>query len=233
MSQRLHASWGDSHLWDQEYAESKVIPSSTRDIPAKALQQYSELLDFGQYSPVLDIGCGNGRNAIYLAGKGCNGIAVDASGVAIRIAQDAANRAKVADKITMLNTALAKEWPFRDGQFALALDSYVFCHILEENDRIAFRRELRRITRPGGIAYTAAFAVDDEYYASFSEANVSSSMMVCDPVNGLAKRLYTPSEYAKFFSAEFSVHYQTQFYFYDVVLGRRYRRSVLTLLLKV
>ncbi len=57
----------------------KVIPSSTRMLPSKALVLFSEILGFKNLHNVLDAGCGIGRNSIYLAQKGCEIHAVDFS----------------------------------------------------------------------------------------------------------------------------------------------------------
>ena len=58
---------GDAYLWDREYSDLKVIPSSTRQLPSKPLVLFAEILDFRKMRKVLDAGCGIGRNAIYLA----------------------------------------------------------------------------------------------------------------------------------------------------------------------
>ena len=53
-------------LWDREYSELRVIPSTSfRAAPSKALLLYEKLVDYSRLTPVLDAGCGNGRNSIY------------------------------------------------------------------------------------------------------------------------------------------------------------------------
>jgi SAM-dependent methyltransferase len=218
-------------IWNGEYSSSQVIPSSLRSAPSKALVQYGELIEFRDWSPVLDVGCGNGRNAIYLAGKGCLVEAVDASPSALALLSARAREAGVLQNIRIRNEVLGKKWPIPDGAFSLTLDSYVSCHLLEDEVCDAFRHELRRVTRSGGLVYTAGFATDDEYYAGFLSGE--SVRIVIDPNNGVAKRLYTRQEYFDSFSNEFDVVFETNFRFYDTVLGRRYRRSILTLILEV
>src|SRR4029450_8873368 len=81
----------------------KVIPSSTRALPSKALLLFSEILDFKRINRVLDAGCGIGRNSVYLAQKGCEVHAVDISRIALNKLRDAALKAGVLEKITIYN----------------------------------------------------------------------------------------------------------------------------------
>ena len=63
------------HPWEKAYQENKFSIQTL--IPSIVVEQNKSLFKPGD--KVLDIGCGNGRNAIYLAGLGCN---VDAFDVA-------------------------------------------------------------------------------------------------------------------------------------------------------
>src|SRR2546426_830104 len=69
----------DPGLWDQEYDKFQVIPSSTRPLPSKALLLFEHCLPLSESADVLDAGCGTGRNAVYLARRGCRVTALDFS----------------------------------------------------------------------------------------------------------------------------------------------------------
>jgi SAM-dependent methyltransferase len=219
-------------LWDREYGETKVIPSSIRPLPSKALVLYEGLVDFSQLSPVLDAGCGNGRNAIYMASKGCTVHAIDSSAVALEFLRQRASGAGLLDRIEVHNQFLGDAWPFSDDRFGFVLDSYVFCHYLERSSQETYREELRRVLRPGGLLYSSVFCVDDAYYAEMLPSSSGNRRIVRDPRNGIQKFLYTEDEFRKFFSECFRIRYYTKFQFDDIVLGRVYRRSILTLLLE-
>ena len=64
-------------IWDREYSEACVIPSSSREAPSHALLLFSELLGFRDMKRALDAGCGNGRNSLYLAQFGVQVEAID------------------------------------------------------------------------------------------------------------------------------------------------------------
>ena len=98
--------------WDHEYDHGQIIPSSLRPQVSKALVLYEHFFNFGQISPVLDAGCGNGRNAIYFAKKGCEVQAVDFSESALGLVRKRANEAGVADQIRVSNQCLQDRWSF-------------------------------------------------------------------------------------------------------------------------
>jgi SAM-dependent methyltransferase len=181
---------------------------------------------------VLDAGCGIGRNATYLAQKGCSVHAVDASKIALRELDCAARRLGVSDKILSYNCKLEETLPFRDEYFDLVLDSYVFCHFVDDELRHNYRKELKRVTRPGGIVFSSTFSFDDEYYKEIRENHGANGNLVTDPNNGITKRLYTELEIRQFFSVDFEVLYLVKFEFSDIVLGKSYRRSIFALVLK-
>jgi SAM-dependent methyltransferase len=218
-------------LWENEYGERQVIPSTLRPSPSKPMLLYEGLVDFARFSPVLDAGCGNGRNAIHLAAKGCVVHAVDFSAAALEVLRRRASDAGVLDRIRVYHMPLEEPWPLPSDHFALVLDSYVSCHVLDQPSREAYGRELRRVLRPSGILYSSVFCVDDAYYRGFMTSPQASNV-VTDPHNGIKKYLYTEEEFREFFSRALTIVYFAKFQFDDVVLGRTYRRSVLTLLLE-
>jgi SAM-dependent methyltransferase len=102
---------------------------------------------------VLDVGCGPGHVAAYLAGRGARSVAVDLSTAMCVVARrDAGVPALVADM-----TAL----PFRDGTVAGVVSLYAVIH-LDEVARAAAYREFARVLRPDGQALIAFHTSDAE-----------------------------------------------------------------------
>jgi SAM-dependent methyltransferase len=222
----------EAQLWDREYGSLKVIPSSTRALPSKALVLFSEILDFKSMRDVLDAGCGIGRNSTYLAQKGCNVHAVDYSDTALKVLDNAAIKLGVREKIRTYNCKLGETFPFETNAFDLVLDSYVFCHFTDDGIRQNYRKELNRVTRPGGIVFSSIFSFEDQYYKKILEKGGGKHNLVTDPNNGITKRLYTEQEIRDFFSIDFEILYSIKFEFDDIVLAKTYRRSILALALR-
>jgi SAM-dependent methyltransferase len=113
-----------------------------------------ELIESGEAPPgrALDIGCGTGTNAIYLAQHGFDVVGVDIAWLAIREARRKARRAGVAiafhtGAVVRLGTA---DGPPLGDPFDLAVD--IGCvHSLPPPDLSAYAAMLGRALREGGL----------------------------------------------------------------------------------
>ena len=98
---------------------------------------------------VLDLGCGTGRHALWLAAAGATVTAVDFSeGM---LAQ--ARRKPDAAAVRFLAHDLHEPLPFPDGAFDLVVSGLVLEHL---RDLARFFGESRRVLRPGGRAVMSA-----------------------------------------------------------------------------
>lgn len=96
---------------------------------------------------VLDVGCGLGSEAAYLAGSGWRAVGVDLSAVAV----GQAHRCHPADSGAAVAFARSdvRSLPFAAGSFALVLDRGCF-HYLEPAQWPGYAAEVARVLRPGG-----------------------------------------------------------------------------------
>ena len=95
---------------------------------------------------VIDVGCGTGENALYLASLGSSVVGVDASPTAIARAREKA-RTRGIEASFLVADALALESLGRS--FDTAIDCGLF-HTFSDDDRPTFERSLRSVVRPGG-----------------------------------------------------------------------------------
>ncbi|MFC1439926.1 class I SAM-dependent methyltransferase [Streptacidiphilus sp. N1-10] len=143
--------------WDGFYADrSRAIPFFV----AKPDENLASYLDRGLVTPgrALDLGCGPGRNALYLASQGFQVDAVDLSPAAIAWAEDrsrdsaaaTAVRFRCGDALTLTTTELT-------GPYDLICDSGCFHH-LPPHRRISYLDLLDRVLAPGGYLALTCFA---------------------------------------------------------------------------
>ncbi len=133
-------------FWDEQYDSGEYLTrwnrcAPTHDLPAMICSGFIQ-----RDSTVLDLGCGAGTDAIYLASKGLSTIGADISSAAIRIA---AKRAFEAGVDVEWHHADVCELPIADSTIDFVTDAGCFHH-LHESDRVAYVMEIDRVLKNGG-----------------------------------------------------------------------------------
>lgn len=208
--------------WDTEYRVVRAIPSSSRDEPAKALVLFADLLRLSNLQ-VLDLGAGNGRNAVYLAERGCRVTATDFSDEAVAAARRRVSEKALQDLVTVRQTDVTADLCFPAAHFDLVLDAYTSCHILDDQVLHDFWRSIEPLVKLTGHVLSISFSTEDTYYSRFRSG---AEKIVTDTTNGVTKRLYDEPELKALLSSFFAVKYFCKFEFGDVVHGTEYRRAV-------
>ena len=118
----------------------------------QAQPRLMELEALGGFSgEVLDIGCGLGDNAIYLASRGHSATGLDGSPAAI---EEARRRAADAGVTVTFDVADATDLSGYEGRFDTVVDSALY-HCLDDDRRQAYIAALYRATRPGARLHLA------------------------------------------------------------------------------
>ncbi len=103
---------------------------------------------------VLDLGCGTGENAIYIASRGHRVLGVDKVETAIERAREKA-RERGVDATFMVGDAM--DSPGIGRTFETVIDSGLF-HVFGDDERACFVAGLRRLVHPGGTYYMLCFS---------------------------------------------------------------------------
>jgi SAM-dependent methyltransferase len=97
---------------------------------------------------VLEIGCGSGRYALYVAeAEGCRVLGVDLNAEGVRNANALAERQNLSVQARFQQCDVSQPLPLADATFDAVYSNDVFCHI---PGRQALLRELWRVLKPGG-----------------------------------------------------------------------------------
>ena len=139
-------------MWDARYQEKDGTMWSGRP-NGRLVAEVSGLAP----GRALDVGCGEGADAIWLAGQGWEVTAVDVSSVAVDRARDAAARAGVTVE-WLAGDALALALP--EGAFDLVSLQYP---ALPKAAGDAAVRRLLATVRPGGLLLAVYHDLDDEH----------------------------------------------------------------------
>lgn len=139
--------------WDDFYADrSRPVPFF---VP-KPDENLVAHVESGRISPgrALDVGCGPGRNAIWLASAGFDVDAVDLSPRALEWARERA--AQIGAQVRFHCGDLFSV-PLPAGQYDLVYD-HGCLHHLPPHRRVSYRALVNRVLRPGGHLGLACFA---------------------------------------------------------------------------
>jgi SAM-dependent methyltransferase len=147
---------------------------------------FVELIKKGELQPgsVLDIGCGTGENAIFLAESGYIVTGVDAAPIALDVARVKAKTRNVRAEFLLRN---ALKLDFGRSRFDNAIDSGLF-HTFHDNERPVYAGEVAKSLRDGGKYFMMCFSESE-------------------PTNWGGPRRVTRAEIQETFSSLFKINY--------------------------
>ncbi|MFG2227237.1 class I SAM-dependent methyltransferase [Streptomyces sp. NPDC048644] len=135
-------------FWDARYRAADKIFSGN---PNSALVRETEGLRPGT---ALDLGCGEGADAVWLASQGWRVTASDVSPTALQRAARQAKAAGVGDRIDWQHHDLDASFP--DGEFDLVSAHFLYPPLAEARERIL--RTSSRAVAPGGLLLIVSHA---------------------------------------------------------------------------
>lgn len=195
-------------FWDNEYKNADHLKLSTdhsEDLEKFTRhvirQKRGDILGVGQ--SVTDVGCGNGRNLIFLARE------FQVKGIGYDISTSATNLAEAASKdFNLLYTArsIAGTLDIPDASQSLVLDMMT-SHFLTAPEREFLRDEIYRILIPGGYLYMKTFLADGDLHTRrlIKERPGKEAGTYIHPVIGVEEYVYHEEELMDFLAKKFIV----------------------------
>lgn len=198
-----------SDFWNREYKTSEHLTLSSA--PSEDLEKFTRYLErhykreyLNAASLALDLGCGNGRNLIYLAENfEMNGVGYDISDVAIREAERASENLPIQYEVRSIEEPL----PQRDESVTIVLDMMT-SHFLKKNEREALREEILRVLRPGGWLFFKSFLADEDLNVKrlLREHAADEEGAYIHPKLGVYEYVWTEDAMHEFFGKDFELH---------------------------
>jgi SAM-dependent methyltransferase len=146
-------------FWDS-WHERHAVASHT-DHSQAALQAFVDAMSEQRNKRVLEVGCGQGREAISLARRGFAVSAFDHSGVAISIART--NAIKAGRKVTFIEHDMARPLPYTPKSFGGAF-AHLSLHYFDDLTTRMISNELKRVLGPDGILFFTVRSIYDQLY---------------------------------------------------------------------
>ena len=162
-----HSTISGQQFWNREYVEGNHFSLSLK--PASELvkcmrwfRREQDHYDLSSMS-ILDIGCGNGRNALYMAETfGCQGSGFDFSSSAVEAANQLAKSEKLPLDFFVHN--LENPIPKPDASYDFAIDMMV-SHCLRLPARQQYKSEIIRLLRDDGFLVIKTFLREGDEHA--------------------------------------------------------------------
>lgn len=146
--------------WENEYKNSKLV-TKAEDPQADTLRFLKYLKKEQKYKVegrnILDLGCGTGRNANYLAEEGNSVIGIEISKTALSLAKERANDIGV--KVDYRLGDIGEPYDIPDESIDLVLD-VTSSNALDEKGRAVYLSEVMRILKSGGYFFVRALCKD-------------------------------------------------------------------------
>jgi SAM-dependent methyltransferase len=145
--------------WDGEYSQDVRMPWELDHPPPELM---TLLRSLAPESAILDIGCGRGGQAVWIAGHYLTGI--DVSRVAVMAARDqtgASGSGKLAFAV-----ADATSLPFREAPIFDAVYDYSVLHHLSPAARSSYVKQLSQIVRSEGTVLAVCYSDEDRRASS-------------------------------------------------------------------
>ncbi len=195
-------------FWDQEYTKAEHLALSEEasgDLKkfCRWLERQTKRTLLNPLNSSIDLGCGNGRNLIYLAKEfGLRGIGYDSSGAAIKEAK----RLSEGLELHFETRSMAGELIVPDETQTIALDM-MSSHFLKKEERLLLRDEIHRTLKPGGFLFMKTFLSDGDLHTKrlLEENPGNEPGSYIHPVIGVQEYVYSEAELTEFLEEKFIV----------------------------
>jgi SAM-dependent methyltransferase len=153
------------------------------------LERWRHVLEAGRGSPVLELGCGDGRDARFLTERGFPVIATDFSEKALEITRRRAPAAKTQ------YVDLTRPLPFPNASFGLIVAS-LSLHYFPWQQTTEILADVRRCLHPGSHLLARLNSTKDPHYRAVQKQPIENNFYL---VEGMPKRLFDLQDLEAFF----------------------------------
>lgn len=194
-------------IWETEHLNSTTLPSVGGEKPSGTVVDFLEFLKTNNLvsgKRLVDIGCGKGRNAIYLAQAGLSVYGLDYIDKAIEHAKEQAKINSLEEKTNFSVGGIDTTWNFPDNYFDLALDCFASIDVETKEGREFYKKEMFRTLKPGGYALVCVVSANDIFEAELMKNSPGKEPNSSIWPSGKFQKNYTKDELKNFYK-EFNV----------------------------
>lgn len=152
-------------IWDAEHKNPKVLLQMHSDEVSGGVVRFWDFLKKKEVKNLkgVEIGCGKGRNTIWLAKHGIEMTGFDFSPFAVKEAKVRAIKTKNSKADFKIADA-TKKWPFSSSIFDFGIDCFASTDIESIKGRKFAAKEMYRVLKPGGFLMAYMLSPEDGFH---------------------------------------------------------------------
>jgi ubiquinone/menaquinone biosynthesis C-methylase UbiE len=151
-------------IWEEEHSNPYVLKQMDSSEASSGVARFWDFLKDKNNAAGIEIGCGKGRNVIWLAEQGADMHGLDFSSAAIAAAKKRAAEAGAGKSAAFLVQDVTEPWQLADNSFDFGIDCFATTDIESVEGRLFAMQEMRRVLKPGGYLLAYLLSTDDEFH---------------------------------------------------------------------
>jgi ubiquinone/menaquinone biosynthesis C-methylase UbiE len=196
MKSPTHADQQDR--WDKEHQKPAILLQIDATTASSGVRKFYTWLKANTVEEQLqgiEMCCGKGRNAIWLATKGIRMVGTDFSPIAITEAKRRAIKANVSDKVQFVVHDATKPYDLPPASLNFAIDCFGSTDIESIHGRKQALRNILRVLKPGGFLMIYLLSTEDEYSGELLRQYPGpDSGSYIHPTNGKYEKAFSEQE---------------------------------------
>ncbi len=186
-------------IWEEEHRKPQVLQQMHSSDVSSGVEKFYDFLVSGGLpkGSGIEMGCGKGRNVIWLGGKGIEMTGFDFSSVAIEEARKRAEQVGIPANFTVADAT--EKWPFEDDSFDFGIDCFASTDIESPEGRAFAMQEMRRVLKPGGHLLSYLLSIDDAFHAEMIRTSPTTERNAFLHPTGKFEKVFDEEEIAKLY----------------------------------
>ncbi len=192
-------------IWDEEHKHPQVLHQMHSSDVSSGVKKFYQFLEAGNLprESGIEMGCGKGRNVIWIAEHGVQMSGFDFSPVAIEEARMRATEAGLESATFTVADAMVT-WPFPTESFDFGIDCFASTDIESPEGRSFAIGEMWRVLKPGGHLLSYLLSIDDAFHAKMINTSPTTERNSFLHPTGKFEKVFDEEEIAELYK-QFSV----------------------------
>ncbi len=189
--------------WEKEHQKPHVLLQMDSEKASAGVELFLAWLKERGVETVglkaVEMGCGKGRNCIWLAEQGLEATGFDFSNAAIEEAKRRAQVRGFAEKAKFVVQDATTKWQFDNESFDIAVDCFASTDIEGEENRAFAVSEFKRVLKPGGYLVVYTLSTEDGFHKEMVEKSPASEKNSFVHPTGKFEKVFDDEEIAEIY----------------------------------